>query len=276
MARRNRRGRRDKVDCSYCNSSLVCTFSLSSQTHEMVIRASPNNAPPSSGIQKRPTMTIYADASLEGFGFWSPQVKRGYHGDLPRSPLLDDINFMEFYAVASAISWASKRLDPGDYLLVFTDSKNTVDKFDGGRMEWEYYGLKAEVDTLVDDADIRISVKHIPRNQNRIADRLSRPNPSLEYIHNLEPDLEIHRYNVSKRLKRSAGHSYSQTCHNPPPPPLPCPCTFPYSYPCPCPTHRWIPEAMGHGLPATGGTFEGVEAVWWTQICAGMGYDRFA
>ncbi|KLO08356.1 hypothetical protein SCHPADRAFT_812040, partial [Schizopora paradoxa] len=127
-------------------------------------------------------------------GFWSPQMNRGFYGDLSRMPLLDDINFMEYYAVANAISWASKRLEPGDRLKVFTDSMNTVDKFNCGSAEEEYDELIDAVEGLVEDAGIRLSVWLIPAYKNGIADCLSRPDLDLDYISDLRPDLEISRY----------------------------------------------------------------------------------
>ncbi len=151
-------------------------------------------------------ITVYADASLDGFGFWSPQLNQGFYGDLPRMPLLDDINFMEYYAVANAISWASKRLEPGGRLRVYTDSLNTVDKFNGGPAEEEYDELIETVDDIVEEADIDLSVWHIPGVKNDIADCLSRPNSDFDYIYDVKPDLKVSYYNVSKRIERRASY----------------------------------------------------------------------
>ncbi len=155
------------------------------------------------------TVTVYADASLNGFGFWSPQINRGFHGNLPSAPLLNDINFMEFYAVANAISWASKRLKVGDHLCVYTDSLNTADKFNGGPVKQEYYDLVDAVWDLVREAGVSLSVLHIPRHMNDIADCLSRPGADFECIHDQVPDLNISHYNVSTRIQSLASfHSY--------------------------------------------------------------------
>lgn len=151
-------------------------------------------------------LIVYADASLDGFGFWSPQLNKGFYGDLPRMPLLDDINFMEYYAVANAISWACKRLEPGDRIRVYTDSMNTVDKFNGGSAEEEYGEIIDAVDELVKEAAVRLSVWHIPGYKNKIADCLSRPDLDLEYILDLKPNIQINYYNVSRHLERRASY----------------------------------------------------------------------
>ena len=62
------------------------------------------------------------------------------------------------------------------------------------------------VEDLVEEAGIRLTVWHIPAYKNGIADCLSRPDLDLDYIFDLKPDLEVSRYNVSRRLERRASY----------------------------------------------------------------------
>ena len=75
-------------------------------------------------------LTLYTDASLTGFGFWSPQHPITFYGaNLPTNTDAP-IFFHEAIAVARAVHWACHHGIPLQcHLVIRTNSMNTVDVF---------------------------------------------------------------------------------------------------------------------------------------------------
>jgi hypothetical protein len=56
-------------------------------------------------------VVLYCDASLDGWGFWSPTINLGMKGQLPLNPTNSIIFYYEAFAVATAFLWAVSNLD---------------------------------------------------------------------------------------------------------------------------------------------------------------------
>jgi hypothetical protein len=80
--------------------------------------------------------TLYCNASGVGMGYWSPKRNMGFHYRIPNRDQNDkskQIFYFEAYTVVSAFHWVTHSQPPPQHIIVFTDSKNTVDIFDSFR-----------------------------------------------------------------------------------------------------------------------------------------------
>ncbi|THU77396.1 hypothetical protein K435DRAFT_558026, partial [Dendrothele bispora CBS 962.96] len=126
-------------------------------------------------------------------GIWIPERKLGLSFPLPVSASKFPIFYWEALCVYSALKLA---VDHAQLLssklrrmVIFTDSKNTVDIFDSLRAAPSYNNiLKWSVDILL-DSKVELRVVHIPGEQNVIADALSRRN--FQQTHALVPSVTI-------------------------------------------------------------------------------------
>ena len=133
--------------------------------------------------------TIYCDTCPEGLGFWYPDSKEGYYAPTPVQVPSNAIFFFEALCVLSALDHVRSRAPQGSRVLLYTDNANTVDIFCSFHCLPPYNQLlKTAVDILIAN-DYSLRVLHIPREQNVIADALSRVHFSVALRH--EPALKF-------------------------------------------------------------------------------------
>ncbi|KAF5325358.1 hypothetical protein D9619_009632 [Psilocybe cf. subviscida] len=74
-------------------------------------------------------VTIYADACLEGMGFWVPEKSLGFYSPVPFTAKKEIIFFWEATCVLAALNYAHNIAKDHDRIVIFTDNTNTVDIF---------------------------------------------------------------------------------------------------------------------------------------------------
>ena len=140
-------------------------------------------------------VTAYCDASLDGLGFWFPNLNAGFWSPIPESQPKDTIFYFEALSVLSAIIYSTSLGIPLKKLLIYTDNLNTVQMFNSLSALPAYNDiLKAAVDHLLSDLSIPIQLRvlHVPGECNTIADALSRG-----HLHNVVdnvPDIVINLF----------------------------------------------------------------------------------
>ena len=140
-------------------------------------------------------VTAYCDASLDGLGFWFPNLNAGFWSPIPESQLKDTIFYFEALSVLSAIIYSTSLGIPLKKLLIYTNNLNTVQMFNSLSALPAYNDiLKAAVDHLLSDLfiPIQLRVLHVPGECNTIADALSRG-----HLHNVVdnvPDIVINLF----------------------------------------------------------------------------------
>lgn len=139
--------------------------------------------------------TLLCDACPSGMGFWTEGLRLGLYSQVPRDAPKDTIFFWEATCVLAALEWFCMTQrdnfprDTPTRLTIFTDNLNTVHIFSSLAAEPAYNVLlKAAVDLLVaHHVDLR--VLHIPGEDNKVADAISREKFILAYT--IIPDLII-------------------------------------------------------------------------------------
>ena len=122
-------------------------------------------------------ITAYCDASLEGLGFWFPNLNAGFWSPIPDFQPKDTIFYFEAMSVLSAIIYSTSLGIPLKKLVIYTDNLNTVQMFNSLSALPAYNDiLKAAVDHLLSDLStpIQLRVLHVSGEDNTIADALSR------------------------------------------------------------------------------------------------------
>lgn len=154
-------------------------------------------------------LTFYTDASLNGIGFWTPDIKLGFYAD--GSIPSDNINFTELFAVVCAIQWVSDnqlihvpRRRRNTRLVIYSDSQAAVSIFNTLHTRQSYNPLlMLAVDILIEKR-IDLRVLHIPGKENTVADHLSRgTHAALQRTH---PHVVVKRYDIPKNLLDAAVH----------------------------------------------------------------------
>ncbi|KAF5376292.1 hypothetical protein D9615_008534 [Tricholomella constricta] len=136
--------------------------------------------------------TLYTDASGTGMGYWSPSRNMGFHSAINERDQRDKtkgIFFFEAMAVTSALLWAAQLQPAPRRIAIFTDSQNTVDIFDSFRASPRYNPfLITSVDLLI-RFRVQLSVRHIPGEENGVANALSRH--KFDVARELSPGLTL-------------------------------------------------------------------------------------
>jgi Reverse transcriptase-like len=119
---------------------------------------------------KEGDLVNYVDACPSGIGLWIPSLRKGFQARYGVQGILD----MEAFAIVSALELAAKQYKPSQ-LIIFSDSKSSVEMFESLNTQDEYRNnlLRAFVD-IINEYGIWCRVFHVPGEDNKIADALSR------------------------------------------------------------------------------------------------------
>jgi hypothetical protein len=136
--------------------------------------------------------TYLSDACPSGMGFWSPRTCEGFQCAVPTNSR-NGIFFFEALAVLSALHHVCEHvaLKPRR-LAILTDSSNTFDMFNTLHALPAYNPILVTAVDLLLKSGVQLRVFHIPRNENRVADALSRLDGSS--ARRLQPELVISNF----------------------------------------------------------------------------------
>jgi hypothetical protein len=114
----------------------------------------------------------YVDACPSGIGLWIPSLRQGFHATISERGILD----LEAFAIVAALEYAARRFQPTN-LVIFSDSLGSVQMFDSLSTQDEYRnGLVTAFVNIIEQHGIWCRVFHIPGEENKTADALSRFN----------------------------------------------------------------------------------------------------
>ena len=114
------------------------------------------------------------NACPTGMGYWSPKACEGFVCGLPPNTR-NGIFFFEALTVLSALSHACESVHYRPCrLAIFTDSSNTFDMFNSLHALPAYNPILITATDLLLASGIKLRVFHVPRDENKVADALSR------------------------------------------------------------------------------------------------------
>jgi hypothetical protein len=118
--------------------------------------------------------SFLCDACPTGMGYWSPKTCEGFVCATP-SETRNGIFFFEALTVLSALSHACETiLYRPCQLAILTDSLNTFDMFNTLHALPAYNPILITATDLLVTSGIKLRVFHLPREENKVADALSR------------------------------------------------------------------------------------------------------
>ena len=133
--------------------------------------------------------TYLCDACPSGMGYWSLKTCEGFQCAISPSSR-NGIFFFEALTVLSALSHVCKTVFPKpSRLAILTDSSNTFDMFNMLHALPAYNPILITAIDLLIRSKIQLRVFHISRNNNRVADALSRLDPFT--AQQLQPGLVV-------------------------------------------------------------------------------------
>src|SRR5258707_4526490 len=164
-------------------------------------------------------ISLWTDASNVGLAFWSPEVEAAFVESIKDTDVCyGDIFFNKALAVISAIEWVAHLPDKPWWVLIYTDSMNTVDIFHSLAADPNYILLLFWAVEIMMDFGVDVQVVHIPGTKNVIVDALScllfqvvtSLHPGLN-ISIFQPPLYIYTY-MHKKIYQNVGTTYG--CEN--------------------------------------------------------------
>ena len=111
---------------------------------------------------------------LSGLGFYFQDTREGFQGNAPGSPPKNTIFYFEALAVTSVVLAATHLPSVPHHLLIYCDNTNTVDIFHSFRSLPVYNDLLKYTVSLLLKFHISLHIVHIPGEDNKVADALSR------------------------------------------------------------------------------------------------------
>jgi hypothetical protein len=133
--------------------------------------------------------TFLCDACPAGMGYWSPKTCEGFTCAIS-SDSRNGIFFFEALTVLSALSHVCESVSPKPHrLAILTDSSNTFDMFNTLHALPAYNPILISATDLLLASGIQLRVFHIPREENKVADALSRLD--VGGARQLQPNLAI-------------------------------------------------------------------------------------
>lgn len=149
-------------------------------------------------------LEIHCDACPTGIGFYCGGLQRASYAPVAFKAPFDDINFIEAFAVACAINWAASLKPRRQYLRILCDNTNAVNMFTHFQpIKVEFNFLLMESVNVVTALELDVTVQHIDRSRNKIADMLSR-NRIDEVRKELPPRAIIQPFRIPDELLRGA------------------------------------------------------------------------
>lgn len=134
-------------------------------------------------------ITIYADACLEGMGFWYPGHRVGFYAPTPFNPPSHLIYYFEALCVVSALSHAAQHGARSSKVVIYTDNFNTVDIFSSLRCDPQLNHLLLHAVDIFMTNDLDLRVLHVQGEKNIIADAISRMN--IATVLDIIPDFHL-------------------------------------------------------------------------------------
>jgi hypothetical protein len=117
---------------------------------------------------------VYCHACPEGLGFWYPSSALAFYSSTPKDSEVSINFYFEALCVFCALTDVANRARRGAKIVIYTDNLNTVQMFNSLSCLPEYnHLLRHSVDILVTH-NIDLRVLHVPRDQNFVANALSR------------------------------------------------------------------------------------------------------
>lgn len=133
-------------------------------------------------------LIFFCDACPSGFGFWLPAIGKAWSCSIP--PPSRNSYWAELLAIASAVK---KAVDlKASKVVIFTDSESASFLFSSHRPSPEARSLFRYIVNLMLNVPIDVKVRFVPREQNQVADALSKDN--LSVARSLIPNLEIETF----------------------------------------------------------------------------------
>jgi hypothetical protein len=121
-------------------------------------------------------LVLYADACLEGMGFWYENGEVGYYSPTPTAPPVEHIFYFEALCALSALRHAVNSFPDKRRVVIYSDNTNTVDIFSSLRAEPAYNHILQAASDIVIKNNVDLRILHIAGNSNTIADAISRLN----------------------------------------------------------------------------------------------------
>ncbi|KDQ18910.1 hypothetical protein BOTBODRAFT_28385 [Botryobasidium botryosum FD-172 SS1] len=134
-------------------------------------------------------LIMFCDATLYGLGYWSQTDRLGFYAEIPRNIPNFGATYNECHAVVSALEWASRRFNRPHRVLIWTDSMNVVTMFDKLKALQGCNDLLFAAVKILIRSNISLRIFHLPREENVVADALSRG--ALDEVHSIHPSLKL-------------------------------------------------------------------------------------
>jgi hypothetical protein len=119
-------------------------------------------------------ITIYCDASLSGYAFVCPDLRKGFFSTDVTSKGDLGIFWLESFAVLAALQWTIAAHGGSRRILVYTDNENANHMFSSLKARGRYNALLCTTVDLFIAHQCRLRTQWIPTYSNTVADALSR------------------------------------------------------------------------------------------------------